>query len=461
MNRTSVVLMLVVLLATVAGATELCGVFSLYEEELPEPFTPLWVGPADTLYAYHGFDGTVRKSTDHGGTWDIIQEFPGTAGCKGLFVDSRGTIFACFPSPADNAFYGKLQMGRFEGRGERVWSEPLEFQCSKSFWKMCEDLQGNLFAGEYTNGAYEDTCAVIWRSVDEGTNWEKVYEGTGRHVHFVACDPNTGSIYAAIGDGFARAKLMRSNNHGNTWVEILTQTGLYQQPISIVCTPTHRVFGSDWGDFLWPWNSVYRTDDDTYSDQLILMGDENTYVWMMTRNPDGIIFAGTVTREYGEGRPAIYMSLDDGATWCKAKSLGGDLEPWWGVTWMSNFDSDGWAYYHDRMAYKTYRFRAGDPSGVPEPVVASASLSAPTPNPSAGRTSIEFSLPSAGRARLAVYDISGRLVRTIADGTFAPGSHPAAWDGMDARGRPVASGVYFVRLEIAGESSGQKLLLVK
>jgi hypothetical protein len=58
----------------------------------------------------------------------------------------------------------------------------------------------------------------------------------------------------------------------------------------------------------------------------------------------------------------------------------------------------------------------------------------------------EIGLPTAGRARLAVYDVAGRRVRVIADRALPIGPTKVAWDGRDASGMSVRSGVYFARL---------------
>lgn len=71
------------------------------------------------------------------------------------------------------------------------------------------------------------------------------------------------------------------------------------------------------------------------------------------------------------------------------------------------------------------------------------------PNPFRGGTSIRFALPQPGPLRLAVHDVTGRRVRTLASGEWAAGSHEVRWDGLDSHGAPVARGTYFVRLEDA------------
>lgn len=88
-------------------------------------------------------------------------------------------------------------------------------------------------------------------------------------------------------------------------------------------------------------------------------------------------------------------------------------------------------------------------------------VSAVRPNPFNPRTTISCSLAERGEARLRVYDASGRLVRTLAEGPCEAGGHAVTWDGSDHAGRAVASGVYFVRLEAAGTTDARKMVLLK
>ena len=74
------------------------------------------------------------------------------------------------------------------------------------------------------------------------------------------------------------------------------------------------------------------------------------------------------------------------------------------------------------------------------------------PNPTRGASTLQFSLPQAADVEAAVYDVTGRKIRTIGTGHYTAGRHTLAWDGRDAEGRPVASGVYFVRLDRGTES---------
>ncbi len=84
------------------------------------------------------------------------------------------------------------------------------------------------------------------------------------------------------------------------------------------------------------------------------------------------------------------------------------------------------------------------------------------PNPSTGATRIEFSVPEPGaEVHLAIHDASGRRVRNLIDERMPPGPWSLTWDGRSTRGARVPAGVYFVRLEIAGEVTTSKTIRLR
>ena len=83
-----------------------------------------------------------------------------------------------------------------------------------------------------------------------------------------------------------------------------------------------------------------------------------------------------------------------------------------------------------------------------------------SPNPFNPATTIRYDVPAAGgRLLLGVYDVDGQLVRELFDGDRGPGSYAVLWDGRDAQGRVLASGIYFCRIELPGSSETIKLVL--
>jgi hypothetical protein len=83
------------------------------------------------------------------------------------------------------------------------------------------------------------------------------------------------------------------------------------------------------------------------------------------------------------------------------------------------------------------------------------------PNPFVSGTTFVFALPAAGHVRLSVYDVRGRRVATLLDGTQPAGQHTLRWEGRDAAGGSLSPGAYFARIEFAGRSAVRKVLLMR
>jgi hypothetical protein len=89
-------------------------------------------------------------------------------------------------------------------------------------------------------------------------------------------------------------------------------------------------------------------------------------------------------------------------------------------------------------------------------------LGTPHPNPAnGGGVGLTFGLSRSGSARLRVFDPSGRLVRTLVDATLPAGAHVTSWDGRDAAGRLVPSGVYFYELRSSGERATRQISWIR
>jgi hypothetical protein len=90
------------------------------------------------------------------------------------------------------------------------------------------------------------------------------------------------------------------------------------------------------------------------------------------------------------------------------------------------------------------------------------SLAQNYPNPFNSATVIGFSLPEATDVELAVYNLAGQRVATLAQGNRAAGSYQLTWDGRDDAGRALASGVYVYRLCAGGKhEQAHKLLMLR
>lgn len=85
------------------------------------------------------------------------------------------------------------------------------------------------------------------------------------------------------------------------------------------------------------------------------------------------------------------------------------------------------------------------------------------PNPFNPRTRIEYRIPKgpAREVELTLYNLRGMLIRTLVSGRKDPGSYAVMWDGKDATGREVGSGIYFYRLRVGDTVKTAKMLLTR
>ncbi|RLE20123.1 MAG: hypothetical protein DRJ08_07400, partial [Acidobacteria bacterium] len=105
----------------------------------------------------------------------------------------------------------------------------------------------------------------------------------------------------------------------------------------------------------------------------------------------------------------------------------------------------------------TVNLSAVDSSQMPENV----QLKSNFPNPFNPSTTFTFSLAYEGEAELSLLDARGRLVRVLTSGVHGAGDHSIHWDGKDAQGRSLPSGVYLYRLRAAGLQYTRTATLIK
>ena len=144
-------------------------------------------------------------------------------------------------------------------------------------------------------------------------------------------------------------------------------------------------------------------------------------------------------------------------------SIAGLLGAGWGLTY-----GDGPFWASDPAKGMIYKLDL--PTGVEtdssEGHSAMSRLHHNYPNPFSGATTIPYHIPSAvARLRtavtLAVYDLTGRLVRTLVDGPREAGHHAVSWHGKDEFGREVEPGVYFYRLTMGGKTFTRKAVVLR
>lgn len=102
-----------------------------------------------------------------------------------------------------------------------------------------------------------------------------------------------------------------------------------------------------------------------------------------------------------------------------------------------------------------------DPTPASEAVRFVNAFSASRPNPFRETTSISFSVADPSPIELVIYDVSGRLVRTLVHRSFTAGRYQVSWDGRDEKDDALANGIYFARLTIGSWSAARTLMRLR
>jgi hypothetical protein len=205
-------------------------------------------------------------------------------------------------------------------------------------------------------------------------------------------------------------------------------------------------------------DSGYSVDNLSPSVPLGLAGEQSY-------SPAGLALTWDSNAESDLSRYAIYRGLSAGFVPAPSNRMASPVD-------ASCFDEEWrWdsGYYYKVSALDVHGNESGyallspvDVTGGEPPKAPEASyLSQNYPNPFNPATRIAFGLSAPGQMSLRIYDVSGRLVRTLMNDERPAGRHEELWDGRDSSGRTVASGIYFCRLKSGNFESTRRMILLK
>jgi hypothetical protein len=98
---------------------------------------------------------------------------------------------------------------------------------------------------------------------------------------------------------------------------------------------------------------------------------------------------------------------------------------------------------------------------IPTKVVKTTQLLPNFPNPFNLNTRISYEVASEGWISIQIFDVNGRLIRTLKEDYQRPGAYSIQWDGRAADGGELASGIYFCRLQLDAVKQVRSLVLLK
>ncbi|MFH1567464.1 MAG: FlgD immunoglobulin-like domain containing protein, partial [Gemmatimonadota bacterium] len=472
----------------------------------------LWADPGDPdgLYAAvrsYGDAFTLAHSSDRGLTWTAIPAPRAAALTTHVAADASGRLYVAgarlqeIEVPGDSSasqltvttdgYYASPDAGRSWSWHARPYgSSDVAFPTVPADFLADPSGQAVLICDSYG----------MWRGTDGGDTWTGVQpQGSGSYSSGsgLAVDPQQpGVVY------YAQQGVSRSADYGLTWEQRssgLPQTlsgrvAYYSALLSLVVEP-----GSG-RPYVARYDSLWRSDDEGLS--WLLAGTVGRTGWWsqalaVAPRPGGTLYLGSPD--------ALYASPDGAVTWelrlspdpprtsvrSRIRTVPGDPDRVFfvhghdvhesrdgGLTWRSLAGGlTASPVFHDvvvdplepEMLYAATswglfrRNLAEGPTAVAEVEVlpAAAILRPNYPNPFNGATAIEWVLPADGPVDLAIYDVLGRRVRSLARGPREAGAHRLTWDGRDDRGLPVGSGVYFCRLVAPGARLTRRMALAK
>lgn len=156
-----------------------------------------------------------------------------------------------------------------------------------------------------------------------------------------------------------------------------------------------------------------------------------------------------VLRGEGDGAEAMVGAVPVTGAAGEAEFVDGGVEPDREYRYRLRFTAGGATQYLGPIAVRT-----------PARIEALAWRAA-GPNPFAGRATVTLAVPRAGEALVRVYDVQGKVVRTLHEGRLEAGERALEWDGRDAAGADAAPGLYFVAAQAGGETARAKLTRVR
>lgn len=204
-------------------------------------------------------------------------------------------------------------------------------------------------------------------------------------------------------------------------LEVLRQSGFYRSPDLLI---SHNGKG------------VYALIDDYYGDSgRLVMYDRSLETGRLTQR-----------QRFDSWRNSVYGLQEP-----RALALSPD------AAYLYVADLNGVATFATGRNNSTEVIESNKDSNLPY----ATALHANYPNPFNPTTLIKYDLSKTAHVYLAVYDLLGQHVRTLADEVQKPGYHAKAWDGRNAEGIPVASGIYFYHLHTEDFNQARKMTLLR
>ncbi len=298
------------------------------------------------------------------------------------------------------------------------------------FWFFSADT-GFLAVG---NGAY--SSSKILRTVNGGVTWDTVLSGNGGWISYLNF-PNRTRGYATASNG----NVLRTTDGGSHWTSAGTGSGLWMSGIHFFNSDTGFAGG---GDFNTGGGTIYKTTNGGTNWQTMTVNYGASIIRFVSA-ATGFAIGSNSSRSVKK----VILTTDGGASWsadAAAKERMNDLS--------FPTASTGYAVGDSGVIMKYAAPTSVTRNNGPAPEY--FELKQNFPNPFNPATTITFHLAKAGIVTLSVYDILGREVGVLINGSTSAGIHSVTFNASS-----LGSGIYFYTLKTADQTKTMKMTLVK
>ncbi|MDH3267924.1 MAG: YCF48-related protein [Ignavibacteria bacterium] len=384
-----------------------------------------------------GESGTILNTTDGGNIWNV-QLSPTTDDLRSVqFVDTSNGWSTGWGSG------GKLLRTNDGGQNWTDISDTLSIVCSyfidnNTGWACTKRYEGNDHILKTTNGGQE------WISQYE--QYFGVFGGGFRLIYFN--DPSTG--WAIIGGGIGgwTSGLLRTNDAGENWEEIIPFDPWGVSSICFLDSITGWIVTSNSAPS--PGGVIYRTSDGGYSWQLQFDGfRSNWFSSICLINIDTGWATGRDDDEYG----FILYTSNSGNEWIEQDC--GNVAPINSIHFTD--ENNGWAVGDSGLILHTttgglVSVEEEQNNGVPTEY----NLTQNYPNPFNPSTTIKYSIPQSSNVVIKVFDVLGNEIETLVNEEKPVGTYELTWNAPN-----LPSGVYFYQLRAGSFVETKKMVLIK
>jgi hypothetical protein len=314
-----------------------------------------------------------------------------------------------------------------------------------------------------TFAACTSSAGQVWRRNFRSGLWEMVLDmglGIGNTVRV---DRLAGNVWAGGETTVLAPWIGRSTDVGETWQVAYPDLGGDNACNSIAISPDDPDLA-----YAGMEGPVIRTEDGGVTWDYTGLRETGAYIYGLALDsaaPSHILAGGTIA---APNNWALWESFDGGELWAEIPPpVFGDSRILSGISSILADPARAGTFYIATFGDGVWKYQnqATSVDGIPfSGVVSQLVLEQNYPNPFNPVTTLRFHIPllfSDSPVQLAIYGVRGDLVRVLTNHQLSAGSHRVTWNGRDASGRPVSSGIYYCTLRVGSHQRTCKLNLTK